>query len=103
MLKIMYKKHTLLNKNQIKRTNPEYSGTNKLIMKAFKKISILTVIVICFLPLSNVFAGGPPPPPTGGGAGCWPPPCVPIDGGISFLIAAGIGLGAKKLYNLRKK
>lgn len=29
-------------------------------------------------------------------------PC-PIDGGLSLLIAAGIGIGAKKAYNDRKR
>ncbi len=35
---------------------------------------------------------GPPSP------GCWPPPCVPIDGGISFFtfIAALIGFKSLK-------
>lgn len=48
-------------------------------------------------------------PSSGGGgpAACFPPasPCVPIDGGIGFLIAAGIALGSKKAYqyNQRKK
>jgi len=44
----------------------------------------------------------PPPPPTGSPA-CWPPPCIPLDGGISILIAAGAAYGAKKLYDSRKK
>ena len=36
--------------------------------------------------------------------GCDPlDPDCPIDGGISLLIAAGIGLGAKKAYQERKK
>lgn len=46
------------------------------------------------------------PDPPGGGA----PPCgepfgtvCPIDGGVSFLIAAGVALGGKKAYELRKK
>ncbi len=30
-------------------------------------------------------------------------PLCPIDGGLSLLIAAGIGLGAKKAYQERKK
>ena len=30
-------------------------------------------------------------------------PVCPIDGGLSFLIAAGIGLGAKKAYQHHKK
>jgi hypothetical protein len=47
----------------------------------------------------------PPPPPPGGGdvPGCWPPPCVPIDGGISLLIAAGAIYGGKKLYSKQKE
>jgi hypothetical protein len=28
---------------------------------------------------------------------------VPIDGGITLLLAAGLGLGAKKLYDRKKK
>jgi hypothetical protein len=71
-----------------------------------KTIAILTtVLFFSFLTNNLLAASGPPSPPTGGttGAPCWPPPCVPIDGGISFLIAAGIGLGAKKVYDSRKK
>jgi len=43
-----------------------------------------------------------PPPPGGSGPSCWPPPCVPVDGGVGFLIAAGIALGAKKTYDFQK-
>ena len=52
----------------------------------------------------TIFAA-PPPPPTGttGGPACWPPPCVPIDNGIIFLVAAGALYGAKKMYDSRKK
>ncbi len=36
--------------------------------------------------------------------GCDPlDPLCPIDGGLSLLIAAGIGLGAKKAYDKKKK
>lgn len=36
--------------------------------------------------------------------GCDPfDPLCPIDGGLSLLIAAGIGLGAKKAYQAKKK
>jgi hypothetical protein len=47
----------------------------------------------------------PPPPPPGGGdePGCWPPPCIPIDGGISLLIAAGAVYGGRKLYSKQKE
>ena len=50
-----------------------------------------------------IAAGGPPGPPTGPPP-CWPPPCViPLDGGISLLVAAGIAYGGKKIYDSRKK
>lgn len=46
-------------------------------------------------------------PPGGGGGpggqgGCIPPPCVPIDGGISALIVAGVALGGKKIFDSMK-
>ena len=40
------------------------------------------------------------------GPGCDPavdPACVPIDGGLSFLIAAGVGYGIKKVRDSRKQ
>lgn len=48
---------------------------------------------------ASCFAGPPPPPGGGGGPICWPPPCIPIDGGISLLIAAGVIYGSSKLYS----
>jgi len=67
-----------------------------------KKYLLLLFLALCF---DQGFAAGPPPPPGGGGdPGCWPPPCVvPIDGGISLLIAAGAALGAKKAYDLKNE
>jgi hypothetical protein len=71
--------------------------------------SILTLVV--FLLITTISfaqpAGGPPPPPpppTGGAANppCWPPPCIPIDGGIGFLVIAGAALGVKKMYDHKK-
>lgn len=60
---------------------------------------ILTALFIVFVSSLSVAA----PPPPSGGPGCWPPPCVPIDGGISILIAAGALYGAKTLYNKHKE
>jgi hypothetical protein len=59
----------------------------------------LTAIITVFSVLA-CFAGPPPPPSgaSGGGFACWPPPCIPIDGGISLLIAAGAIYGGRKLY-----
>lgn len=70
-------------------------------MKTLK--SLLTVLFLFGLQLAQA-APAPPPSTTGGGApGCWPPPCVPIDGGIVFLMVAAGLYGAKKIYDLRKK
>lgn len=51
---------------------------------------------------SFCIALAPPPPPPPGDPGCWPPPCIPIDGGISLLIAAGAIYGGRKLYSNKK-
>ena len=69
-------------------------------MRSFK----LFCTVIFFFG-TQLLISAPAPPPGGGGGtpGCWPPPCVPIDGGITFLIIAGAAYGAKKLADSRKK
>lgn len=65
-----------------------------------KKLLVVGIVITtCMLASNDTFAGGPPGPPSGGGdPPCWPAPCVPIDGGISFLIAAGLAYGGKKAY-----
>jgi len=53
--------------------------------------------------------GGPPTGPPGNGGGnppgpCFPPGnCVPIDGGLGFLLLAGAAYGSKKVYDISKK
>lgn len=71
-------------------------------MKLHMKYISLTLFFILFTYLLQ--AAGPPPPITGSNPGCWPPGalCVPIDGGISLLIAAGAIYGGRKLYNFSK-
>jgi hypothetical protein len=63
---------------------------------------------ILLLNLTTLVNAQPLPGGGGGGGGgtpgnppCWPNPaaCIPIDGGIGFLIAAAAAFGAKKLYN----
>jgi hypothetical protein len=72
----------------------------------YKKILLLFLFTLCSTKLLNAGPPPPPPPPPGGGTGgnpaCWPPPCVPIDGGISLLIAAGALYGGRKLYKQNK-
>ena len=61
-------------------------------MRSMRKLLIIFSIALVFaivLPLNTVAA---PPDPS-----CDPmDPACPIDGGITLLIAAGIGLGAKR-------
>ncbi|MDP2387725.1 MAG: hypothetical protein Q8M29_15235 [Bacteroidota bacterium] len=66
-------------------------------------IAILFIIAFLAANYSSLAAGAGPPPPGGGtGPTCWPPPCVPIDGGITFLLLAGAAYGSKKVYDLKK-
>jgi len=68
-----------------------------------KSIFIFSFLLISSL--SNVQAQ--PPLPGGGGGGgtpnCFPPPCVPIDGGLSWLLIAGVAYGGKKVFDLNKE
>jgi len=61
-----------------------------------------SIFTVLFLFVVNSIFSAPPPPPAGSPA-CWPPPCIPIDNGVIFLILAGVILGLKKIYDLRKK
>lgn len=60
------------------------------------------ILVAFFIALATLSYAAPPPPPSTG-PGCWPPPCVPIDGGITLLMAAGAAYGAKKIFDSKKK
>ncbi len=53
-----------------------------------KKLASLLLLLL--FPLTMI-AQGPPPPP--------PPPGLPIDGGLLFLLIAGMAYGVKKLKN----
>ena len=66
----------------------------------FFVILTLVILLVCFLPhigLAQPVPGDPPPPP------CTNPddPACPIDGGLSLIIAAGVGYGVKKYRSLR--
>lgn len=66
------------------------------LMKNLLRYTLATTALL--LPWAGVVmaqgVGGQPP--------CWPPPCIPIDGGISLLVAAGTLLGGKKALDLRR-
>ena len=68
-----------------------------------KKILLLLLVVLSTSSLFNLAAQ---PPDPGGGTNptpnCFPPPCIPIDGGISWLLLAVAAYGGKKLYKANK-
>lgn len=66
------------------------------------RIKVIITLVTA-LALSGKVFSAPPPPPSAGKPKCWPPPCIPIDGGISILMAAGALFGGKKLYDKSKQ
>ena len=53
------------------------------------RVLLLSSFVIL---ISQIALAQPPPPPD---------PTIPIDGGITLLLAAGIGYGVKKIYGKR--
>ncbi|MFN4852809.1 MAG: PID-CTERM protein-sorting domain-containing protein [Bacteroidota bacterium] len=52
------------------------------------------ILLLLLLSATEALAGPPPPPP---------PTPVPIDGGLSLVIAGCVGYGAKKIYDKKKK
>jgi len=71
-------------------------------LKAMNKKHLYLLIFIFGVATVSLALPPPPPPPTDE-PGCWPPPCIPIDGGISLLIAAGAIYGGRKLYSKQKE
>lgn len=74
-------------------------------MKFFYKLILsLAFVILCNMANAQPAVGGPGGPPSGSTEPpCWPPPCIPVDGGISLIIAAGVAFGGKKLYDHNKK
>ena len=70
-------------------------------MNRFRKYMMMFGVVITIILLNPITMNGQAPPID---PGCDPlDPACPIDGGLSLLIAAGISVGAKKAYDLKKK
>ena len=62
-------------------------------MKTRSIYFLATLLLTTFLPLLSVAQGGLPPAPAD----------VPIDGGLSLLLAAGVGYGVKKYRDQKRK
>ncbi len=68
-----------------------------------KRVSLMCAFTALILFSKDMIAQPPPGGGGGPGPGCWPPPCVPIDGGVGFLILAGLALGGWKIYTSYRK
>ncbi len=68
-------------------------------MKAYKFLAFLAVAVLSTMPMVVMAAG----PGFGGGVDDGGGACVPIDGGLSMLVVAGVGYGAKLVAANKKK
>jgi hypothetical protein len=66
------------------------------IKTSFSRLTLLLIISLGVFISSNVFAQGGP----GDDADI---PGIPLDGGLSILIAAGAAYGSKKFYDAKKK
>lgn len=64
-------------------------------MKKILNIKSLIVIIVLFLPIFVLADGSLDDPPYN--------PDAPIDGGLSLLIAAGIGYGVKKIKEKKQQ
>ncbi|MEQ8909251.1 MAG: hypothetical protein RIC95_08665 [Vicingaceae bacterium] len=60
---------------------------------------LITLILSLFIGFSMELKAQPPDPVGGQGE----PPTIPIDGGLSLLLAAGVAYGGKKVHDMRKK
>jgi hypothetical protein len=67
-------------------------------------LALITIITFFALPVSVMGQDSPDSPDSPEECGApFGEPCIPIDGGVSFLIAAGVAYGGKKAFDLRKK
>lgn len=65
--------------------------------RQYKIVAALVLFAVACA--ATMHAQPPPPPPPTGGPPCWPPPCIPVDGGILFAVGAAAVFGGKKIYN----
>ena len=86
--------------NQVKAREENSSSRNTLMCSLKKLFFVALVAAMPLLGMSQDPSGVPDP---GNGGGNPDAGSVPIDGGLSLLMAAGVGYGVKKIHAQRKK
>jgi hypothetical protein len=66
----------------------------------YQLLTLLALVV--FAGVTALHGQPPPPPPPPDQPPCWPPPCIPVDGGIIFAVGAAAIFGGKKIYRAMK-
>ncbi len=66
-------------------------------------ILVKRLLMVFFFCLSAVVVFAQNPGDPGGNPGGNPIGAIPVDGGLAFLLAAGVGYGAKKAHERRRK
>ena len=66
-------------------------------------MKIMVFFLLFILVGTSLFAQGEEPCNVGGDPTGGPGPICPIDSGVVFLIIAGVGLAARKVYIAKKK
>ncbi len=67
-------------------------------MKLNKYFLLTLTILLVIIGIQTGHAQPPPPPPPPTGPPCWPPPCIPVNGGMFYAIGAAVLFGAYALY-----
>jgi hypothetical protein len=93
LIKVRYLQNINLSKNiSLFKKKIHFYEPNRIFMNKF--LSILIFLIVFILSpafVQTAIAQPPPPPPVG----------IPIDGGLGFLLAAGIAYAAKRIYKNR--
>lgn len=89
-IKVRYLQIMLLSKNILKYWKKlQFCTTKCSYMKKYLSILVFLIIFVLSPAFVQTAIAQPPPPP---------PEDIPIDGGLGFLLAAGVAYAAKKLY-----
>lgn len=68
-------------------------------MKLNKYLFLFIVILLIAVSSQPIYAQlPPPPPPPPTGPPCWPPPCVPVNGGLIYALSAALLFGVYAIY-----